>query len=92
MQGRPAILDLDSYPSYDSVMVLAKAIDNADSTDVEKVKSEMLKISGHNGVTRTVNIVDDGSMRIIERIKVPRGIRYKTKDEWTYIPEVPALA
>ena len=65
-QGRPAILDLASYPSYDSIYVLAKAIDNANSLNIDKVKAELLKIQGYKGVTGTVSFAEDGSMRIKE--------------------------
>ncbi|MBW3021641.1 ABC transporter substrate-binding protein [Candidatus Woesearchaeota archaeon] len=65
-QGRPAILDLASYPTYDAVLVLAEAIDNADSLNVEKVKEELFKIQGVSGVTGTINMASDGSMRIKE--------------------------
>ena len=65
-QGRPAILDLATYPTYDVVNVLAKAINNAESTNVDKVKKELLNVQGFNGVTGEISFAPDGSVRIKE--------------------------
>lgn len=65
-QGRPVILDFAAYPTYDAVNVIALAIDNAGSVEVNKVKSELLKIQDYDGVTGDISFASDGSVRIRE--------------------------
>jgi branched-chain amino acid transport system substrate-binding protein len=78
VQGRPAILDLASYPSYDAVNVLALAIDNANSLNIKKVKSELLQIQGYKGVIGDVSFAEDGSARIRESVfKLVNGVPVK---------------
>jgi branched-chain amino acid transport system substrate-binding protein len=48
--------------TYDAVYLLKKAIENADSFDVDKVRKELLKIKDYKGVTGTISINDNGSV------------------------------
>jgi branched-chain amino acid transport system substrate-binding protein len=63
---RPVILDFASYPTYDAIKVWAVAANNANSTDVNKVKKELLKINNYQGVTGMISFQPDGSVRIKE--------------------------
>ena len=59
-QGRPAILDLATYPTYDAVKVIAKALESND------LKQGLLDIQGFAGATGNVSFSSDGTVRIRE--------------------------
>jgi branched-chain amino acid transport system substrate-binding protein len=70
VQGRPPILDLATYPSYDTVKAIARAIQIAGSTEKDKVSEALLSIRKLEGVTGPINFDADGGMRIPEKAHV----------------------
>jgi len=63
-KGRPPILDLATYPTYDNVMVIAEVMSK--TNNIEEIKQELLKIKDFEGVTGKVTIAPDGGARIAE--------------------------
>ncbi len=66
VKGRPPILDLASYPTYDTIKVLAIAIGTAGDSDTTKVGQALLGVQNYKGVTGDVSFPSDRAMRIQE--------------------------
>jgi len=62
-QGRPPILDLATYPTYDAVYAIANALKV--NGDLQLVAMEQFE-----GVTGQIKFADDGSMRAPETAHV----------------------
>ena len=67
-QSRPPILDLATYPTYDTVKVLIYAIEKANNDSVKSIKSELLKIKNFKGLTGEISFNENGSMLIPEKL------------------------
>ncbi|MFA7302566.1 MAG: ABC transporter substrate-binding protein [Candidatus Paceibacterota bacterium] len=67
-QNRPPILDLATYPTYDAVKALARAIDNAGNSSVRDVTREIASITDLEGITGTITFNANGSMLIPESL------------------------
>lgn len=68
-QGRPAILDLACYPTYDAVNVIAAAISKG-STNIDDIKLNLLQIKDFSGVTGPITFAADRSVKIAESIHI----------------------
>jgi branched-chain amino acid transport system substrate-binding protein len=60
-KGRPPILDLASYPTYDTIKVLTKALESE-----KDLKQALLEVEEFEGVTGKVKFDKDGAIRIKE--------------------------
>lgn len=63
IKGREPILDLATYPTYDSVNVIAEAMKK--SENISELKKSILNVK-MNGVTGEISFNKDGGMRILE--------------------------
>ncbi len=66
-KGRPPALDLATYPSYDAVLAIAHAIQDAGTTDVSIVADKLRSLRDLQGVTGTVSFLENGSAPIQEK-------------------------
>lgn len=63
---RPPILDFATYPTYDTIKVLAIAIGKAGDSDSTKIEQALLGVQNYKGVTGDVSFPSDRAMRIQE--------------------------
>ncbi|MFH1650449.1 MAG: ABC transporter substrate-binding protein [Candidatus Woesearchaeota archaeon] len=66
-KGRPAILDLASYPTYDTVMAIAQAYKTAKSEKANDFASALLGVQDMEGVTGKVSFNENGGVLITEK-------------------------
>lgn len=72
-----------AYRAYDSVMVLKKAVEMAGSTDGEKIKDAINKISGMEALGGTIDFTKgDGEAFHTCKIFVIANEKYTTMEEW----------
>jgi branched-chain amino acid transport system substrate-binding protein len=65
--GRGPILSLTTHPAYDAVKILTDiVIPKTGTSDIEKIKKELLKVSGYGGVTGKVTFTSNGGATIKE--------------------------
>lgn len=65
--GRNPIFTLTTHPAYDAVKILTdRVLPEVKSINAKEVRAELLKVSGYEGVTGTVNIDSSGGAPIKE--------------------------
>jgi branched-chain amino acid transport system substrate-binding protein len=65
-KGRPPILDLATYPSYDAVYVISLALRNSKDESADEIKKALLNIDSYKGVTGVVSFDQSGAFKIPE--------------------------
>ena len=73
LQGRPPILDLATYPTYDAVQAIYKATVASSSRDTNQLTKSLIELPGFVGVTGFVKFSNDGSMKIPESPHILEG-------------------